>query len=334
MSLTICTIGCGSMATAVHGPSYARYAAEHPDTLLAACCDLDAARAETFRARFGFARCYTDIRTMLDAEKPDAVCLVAPVEFTCALSCLILERGLPLLLEKPPGLTVAEIDRMIAVAHASGAAAQVAFNRRFTPLLLRLRTLLQEQVAPGALQHLQLDFTRTGRADPDFSTTAIHGIDAARFLAGSDYREIRFHYQPLPRHGPTVANVFLNAIFENGMTAQLNFCPMAGEVVERVTLHADDQTFRLHLPIGNSRDAPGRLQRMRKNECLLDVPCEITVGGGALFEASGFYGENAAFFDAVRAGTRPEPNLSQVRQSVEVMECFRERVAVYRHKPS
>src|ERR1051326_2058162 len=107
MSFTICTIGCGGMSTRAHGPSYARYAATHPETTLAACCDLDAGRAETFRARFGFERCYTDIVTMLETEQPDVVCLVAPVELTCDLACLILERGLPLLMEKPPGQTVA-----------------------------------------------------------------------------------------------------------------------------------------------------------------------------------------------------------------------------------
>jgi myo-inositol 2-dehydrogenase / D-chiro-inositol 1-dehydrogenase len=73
------------------------------------------------------------MRRMLDTERPDAVSLVAPVERTCELACLILECGFPLLVEKPPGRTVAEVDRMIAAA--GGVAHQVAFNRRFAPLL-------------------------------------------------------------------------------------------------------------------------------------------------------------------------------------------------------
>lgn len=312
-----------------HGPTYAWYATEYPDTVLAACCDLDFKRAETFRERFGFARCYTDIETMLDAEKPDAVCLVAPEAQTCALSCLILKRGIPLLMEKPPGQTVAEIDRMIAEAERSGAANQVAFNRRTMPILVRLRSLIAEQVTSNALQHIRVDFTRTGRTDPDFSATAIHGIDTARFLAQSDYQEIRFRYQPLPHYGANVANVFLDAVFENGITAHLNFCPVSGELVERITLYADDQTFHLNLPIWNSLDAPGRLQHLRKNEYLLDVPCEVAAGGGTEFEVNGFYGENVAFFEAIRAGNHPANNLKSARQSVEVMEYFRQRIALY-----
>jgi predicted dehydrogenase len=329
MTFSLCTIGCGSMASHAHGPAYAKYAAEHPDTNLAACCDLNAERAEMFRARFGYQRCYTDIAAMLKEETPDAVCLIAPIALTCELACPILEKGIPVLMEKPPGQSVAEIDRMIAAAEVGNAPSQVAFNRRTIPLLVRLKRLLEE-VAPGAIQHLRLEFTRTGRADPDFSTTAIHGIDTARFLVGSDYQEIRFHYQPLPQFGEGVANVFLEALFQNGVTGHLHFCPMAGEIAERITLQADDQTFHLHLPIWNALDFPGRLRHLRQNACLLDTPCEIAANGGEGFEINGFYGENAAFLDAIRAGKPPAPDLKQARQSVEVMERYRLREEWYR----
>ena len=133
----LATIGCGEHATGTHGPSLALYAERHPGTELVACCDLDPGKAERYRARFGFARAYTDLRRMLDTERPDAVSLVAPVERTCELACLIFEWGFPLLVEKPPGRTVAEVDRMIAAA--GGVAHQVAFNRRFAPLLRELK---------------------------------------------------------------------------------------------------------------------------------------------------------------------------------------------------
>ncbi len=330
MAFTLCTIGCGSIATQAHGPSYVKYAAEHPETVLAACCDLNAERAETFRARFGFQRSYTDFAAMLEREKPDAVCLIAPVELTCELACRVLERGFPLMMEKPPGQSVEEIDRMIAAADAADAPTQAAFNRRTMPLILRLRRLLETEVAPGAVRHLRIEFTRVGRSDPDFSTTAIHGIDTARFLAGSDYREIRLRYQPLPHLGKGVANVALDALFQNGVTGHLQFCPTAGETAERITVQADDQTFHLHLPIWGALDYPGRLRHLRKNASLLDTPCEVAVNGGEGFVVNGFYGEVAAFLDAVRAGARPTPDLKESRQSVAVMESYRLREEWFR----
>jgi predicted dehydrogenase len=210
MSFRICIVGCGSMSQSGHGPSLAKYAASHPDTELAACCDLDEAKAAGYRKRFGFARHYTDMTAMLKTEKPDAVCLIAPVNLTCGLSCHIMEMGFPLLMEKPPGMNVAETDRMIAVAERRGVPNQVAFNRRYTPLVRELKRRLTAQFRPDEIQHLRYDFTRIGRKDADFSTTAIHGIDTVRFLAGSDYRHVRCRYQALPQFGATVANIFMD----------------------------------------------------------------------------------------------------------------------------
>src|SRR5712691_7996599 len=181
MNFRICLIGCGQLANSHHGPAYVKYSQENPNTELAACCDVVEQKAVEFSHRFGFRRFYTDPIRMLETEHPDAVCLVVPPSITAGLACQILMLKVPLLIEKPPGLTVDETDRMIAAARLSGTPNQVAFNRRHTPLVAFARNLLTDNVAAGELQHLQYDFYRIGRTDADFSTTAIHGIDTARF---------------------------------------------------------------------------------------------------------------------------------------------------------
>ena len=329
MSFKVCTIGCGGMATTGHGPSYARYAATHPDTELAACCDLDEEKAGRFRDRFGFARSYTDMERMLVVEKPDAVCLIAPVHLTCPLSCQLLEQGYPLLMEKPPGMTADEVDRMIAAAARSGAPNQVAFNRRYMPLVRALKARLAE-LSPGSVQYLRYDFSRISRSDADFSTTAIHGIDTARFLAGAEYAEIRFRYQQMPRFGPAVANLLLECTFANGVAGQLDFCPMGGVVTERATLHANDHTFFADLPIWGGLDMPGRVRHLHKGALLQDLSGDDLPDGTEGFVANGFYGENESFFDDIRHGRRPAGDLRSGRQSVEIMQCLRERRASYR----
>ena len=329
MSFRICVIGCGSMSTSGHGPSIARYAATHPDTTLAACCDLDPAKARKYRDQFGFARCGTDMMEMLSREKPDAVCLIAPVSLTCELTCRILDLGYPLIMEKPPGLTVAETDRMLAVADRTGVPHQVAFNRRYAPLVRELKQRVAERFRPDQLHHLRYDFVRVGRVDADFSTTAIHGIDTVRFLAGSDYRRIRFHYQSFPHLGPAVANILMDCELASGATAILSFCPVAGVVIERATVHLQDHTLFLDVPIWNACDSPGRLRHLEKSEVRLDVTGNQVSDGPEWYELSGFYGENAAFFDDLRAGRRPAGDLRSARQSVAVMQCLRERRLEY-----
>ena len=324
----LATIGCGEHATGSHGPALAFYAARHPATELLACCDLDPGKAERYRARFGFARAYTDLRRMLDTERPDAVSLVAPVERTCELACLILGWGFPLLMEKPPGRTIAEVDRMIAAA--GGVAHQVAFNRRFAPLLRELKREVDAHVAPAELQHVHYEMTRVGRREPDFSTTAIHGVDAVRYLAGSDYAEIHFRYQALPAAGPGVANVLLDAMMASGASAQLAFCPTAGVVVERAVVHGRDHTFYAYVPMRDAFDAPGRLQHLEKGELKRDAKGSELADSPEPFVHGGFYGEYVAFLDALGAGRPPSPGLREARQSVAVAECIRERKGEYR----
>lgn len=329
MALRICTIGCGSMANRYHGPSWRKYAATHPETELTACCDVVEEKAAAFQARFGFARHYGDIDEMLRREQPHAVCMVVPEPLTCELACRVLRAGYPLMMEKPPGRTVDEIDRMIAAAESTGVATQVAVNRRYTPLVRELVRMLAEQVPLGQLQHVRYDFTRVGRADADFSLTAIHGIDGVRHIAGSNYAHIRFSYLELPQFGPTTANILMDCRLVSGATAHLEFCPMSGVVVERATAYAHDHTFYLHIPVWDAFDSPGRLQHLAKGQLLCDVSGREVSDGPEAFEMMGFYAENASFFDDLRAGRHPAGDLRAVRQSVQVAQCIRERQSQY-----
>jgi myo-inositol 2-dehydrogenase / D-chiro-inositol 1-dehydrogenase len=323
--MKVCAIGCGEHAAGFHGPSLARYAAAHPGFELTACCDLQAPRAERYRERFGFARSYTDPGTMLAAETPDAVVLVVPEPVTCTLACDVLERGLPLLLEKPPGRNLAELDRIRAAAeHGFGHPVphQVALNRRHVPLVREARRLLDARGGPEALQHIQYEMTRVDRRDADFSATAIHGIDAVRYLAGADYASVRFRYREFPELGPGVANIFLDALMTSGATAQLAFCPVAGVVVERATLHFRDATVYVRLPMWNAYDSPGSLEHVEKGRLVLAVAGEA---GAPSFVLGGFDAQNTAFFDALGAGRPPSPSLLEARESVAVAEKIQQR---------
>lgn len=329
MTFKICTIGCGNIAIGYHGPSYQRYAAQNPDVILSACCDIDLDKARKFRDQFGFCQAYQDYLLMLEREKPDAVCLLVPPERTSEMAYVILEKGYPLLTEKPPGRTLEEIDRTIAVARQKGVSNQVAFNRRYTPLLQTLKQYLRNNFKLEEILHVRYDFTRIGRTEADFSTTAIHGIDAARYLVGSDYQSIRFHYQEFPHLGPAVANILMDCTFVSGATGQLNFHPVSGVVMERATIHVQDQTFLLNLPMWNAFDAPGRLQHLKKGQVVLDVTGPDVSQSQDEFVMNGFYSENASFFDDIRAGKKPEGSLETGRQPVEIANFIRERKTEY-----
>ena len=327
--MVICQLGCGEHARGAHGPSQRRLAAERAELRLAGCCDIDRERSESFRGEFGYARAWQDPGAMLDTERPDAVVVAVPIDKAVAVGSLVLERGIPLLLEKPPGATVADTDRLIAVADASGAPVphQVAFNRRYAPLVQELRRRIE---TAGALQHLHYEMARVERREPDFSTTAIHGLDAVRFLAGCDYAEARFRYHEMPELGPGVANILVDAVMTSGVTAQLAFTPVAGVLVERAAAHAHGRSLFLNIPMWGGVDSPGRLVHYKGGTSVDEVQGDRCGDGTALFELGGFYRETASFLDAVRQRRTPSPGLRESRQSVELAQRIRERRGEYR----
>lgn len=323
MSFRISTIGCGQLANSHHGPAQGLYASQHPAVSLAACCDVDPGKARAFAQKFGFQHAYTDFLKMLETEKPDAVCLFVPPPSICELSCVILELGYPLLLEKPPGMNVAELDRMIAAAEKTSTPNQVAFNRRYTPLVQQLKQIIAHQ---NPIYNLRYDFCRIGRTDQDFSTTTIHGIDTVRFLADSDFANILINYQSLEISGEQAANIFIQGTFQSGATTQVNFTPVSGAVLERATLHAHDQVTFLQLPIWNGFDAPGRIVQVQAGRVVAELTGPQVSGSAEDFVLNGFYAENTAFFDDIQAGNAPVGDLRSARQSVQIAEAIRSRI--------
>jgi predicted dehydrogenase len=185
-----------------------------------------------------------------------------------------------------------------------------------------------EEVEP--LQHLHYEMTRVERRDSDFSTTAIHGLDAVRYLAGCDYAEARFRYRELPELGPGVVNILVDAVMASGATAHLAFCPVAGVLVERAVAHAHGHSLFLNVPMWSGVDSPGRLWHFAGGQLVADLGGDQVGDGTALFELGGFYRETVAFLDAVAAGRAPSPSLRESRQSVEIAEQIRQRATEYR----
>ena len=325
MSFKICSIGCGDMSTIGHGPSFRKYAQEHPEVTLSACCDLNSEKAEIYRRSFGFNKAYTDINRMLSEEKPDAVSLVVPVELTRPLSEKLLKAGIPVILEKPPGLNRSETLRLMEIAAQTGTPHQVAFNRRHMPVIRRFLALRQDREG----QFWQYDFFRVNRRDKDFSTTSIHGIDTLRFLVGKDYRNVHFHYYPNPENPSLVPDITLDCEFMDGSIGRITFVPASGICAERCVMHGTNQMISASMPyhgINGSMDGAGNILLAENNQVITEEQMPET---DEFFISNGFYGENTHFFDCIRSGIRPTDDIASGLQSVEIAECIRNRKSSY-----
>lgn len=328
MSFKIAVVGCGGHSCNVHGPSCRRYAQENPDTVLAGCCDLDEERAKRYQEQFGFQRYYTDVDRMLDQEKPDAVCVIVPEHLIGRMAAKVMRKGYPVMMEKPPGLTKEETLELLKTARETGVIHQVAFNRRFMPLVSLLKERLRE-VPQGELQTIFYEFYRYDRRESTFETTAIHGIDVVKDIVGSDYRQVRFTYQELPSLGENIANIMLECFFENGIYGQIHFCPCTGAVADRVAVNALDRSFFVETPIWNGCDVPGRLREIYRGETVCDLSGDELGWGEELYATNGFFQESRTFFDHVREGAMCRVDIGSALQSVEIAQCIRDRRPLY-----
>ena len=188
--LRLAVIGAGGHSSVSHGPGLQALKAERPsDVELAAVCDLDEQRAQTYAEKFGFRKTYTDLNAMYEAEQPDGVICVVPIPLIESMTAELLPRGVPVLIEKSPGKSSEQTRRMLALAEETGTTHMISFNRRFNPAVVKAREWLAENAADRP-PHLFLSrMLRNNRREQDFAVgTAIHPIDTVlSFLGKPDH---------------------------------------------------------------------------------------------------------------------------------------------------
>lgn len=75
-------------------------------------------------------RTFTSAQEMIEAVRPDGVLVMPSFMQVSSAAREVLPFGLPTLLEKPPGTSVAELDELIALAQQHHTPAMVGLNRR------------------------------------------------------------------------------------------------------------------------------------------------------------------------------------------------------------
>ena len=136
---------------------------------------------------------YPGIAEMLDAEALDGVLIVVPTDRHLQVITEVAARGLPILCEKPCGLTVAQTQAAVAETQAAGVPFQVAYWRRYVPALRALR----EAIASGELGtvHLVACYQWDDRPPSDefrahsggiLIDMGVHEFDEMRWLTGQD----------------------------------------------------------------------------------------------------------------------------------------------------
>jgi len=210
--------GLGSM-----GRNHLRVISSHPDTILAAVADptaevLEAAVAQT-RAR-GFA----DPLVMIATAELDGVVVAAPTNNHSALALAAIERGLPVLVEKPLAATVDDAIAIVAAARKRGVRVQVGHVERYNPAVLEMGRLIRA----GWLSTIYAITSRRAGPFParirDVGVTidlGTHDVDMLSWIAGE--RPVRVYAETSQRIHATHEDLAFGLMhFPSGATGFLD----------------------------------------------------------------------------------------------------------------
>ncbi len=137
MSQRICYIGAGNFSNAFIYPQLAQH-----DVELAAVCDLIEEKAQAAAAKFGFQNVYTDFEKMCDEQEPDAVFCIGGPQVHYEVGIKIIERGLPLYVQKPPAGTAELTGQMAALAEQNNTVCHVGFNMRSSGAIMMTKDFM------------------------------------------------------------------------------------------------------------------------------------------------------------------------------------------------
>lgn len=126
---------CAIVGMGVIGEWHMRVITSLPNAQFVACCDVAADRAEAVMDKNNVPRVpvYSDLKQLLEKEKPDVVHICTPSGGHMDPSLLAMEAGANVICEKPLEITLERIDRMINTAARRNVKLACVFQNRWNP---------------------------------------------------------------------------------------------------------------------------------------------------------------------------------------------------------
>jgi predicted dehydrogenase len=287
--LPVGVIGVGAL-----GRHHARHLAGLDGARLVGVCDIDTVRAAAVAAEFG-TRNFTDLDEMLGEVEAVTVAVPTPVHEEVGLRAL--QRGVPVLMEKPLTDSLAAADLLIAHAREKGVQLQVGHIERYNRALRAAEPYLD---GPRYIESQRLaPFQPRGTDVAVVLDLMIHDLDLVLHLTGgAEAVEVRASGLPLLSSHLDLANARVE--FANGAVALATASRVSRERVRRLRLFQPNGYFSLDLATGG-----GEFMRVRPGwqpgtgEALSDVVERIVLEAP---EADALALELQSFVHAVRGG--------------------------------
>ncbi|HEX5398465.1 MAG TPA: Gfo/Idh/MocA family oxidoreductase [Verrucomicrobiae bacterium] len=220
-------IGCGLIGRK-------RLAGLPAGSKLVVACDTNLSRAEELVKLANGGRAVADFKEAVFDPQVDAVIVAVINSELAPISAAAIRAGKPVLVEKPAGVSVRQIDELIALAEKHEVCVRVGFNHRYHPAFRKAREIFESGVM-GELMFIRARYGHGGRigydkewrADPKLSgggeliDQGIHLIDLAHWFLG-DFEKVDGHATTYFWNMPVDDNAFLDLQTAKGQTAWLH----------------------------------------------------------------------------------------------------------------
>ena len=241
MSLRIGLAGYGR-----RGRGHIRAVNEISEARITAISDPVATAREAALVELEDVAVHSTVTSMVESGDVDAIIVAAPAQLNGDVAIEAIERGIPVLIEKPPALSVAGVTNLRESATRSGSKVMVAFNRRFNPLIQAAIDVIQET---GPLRQIVAEFHKDIHEftdDPRISPTImdlmllespIHSADIVTHFADAPVRNV---HAVVKRTVSGFRDVHAALIeFDNDVVCQFTAAYTSGGRLERYELHGD-----------------------------------------------------------------------------------------------
>ena len=290
-------------------------------------CDLEISRAEELVAATGHGRATADVDDALHDSAVDAVVVSVLNSSLAPIARKAIVAGKHTLIEKPAGVSVAQIDELIKLSHEHGVQVRVGYNHRFHPGLLKARELI-DAGAIGPLMFLRgryghggrLGYDREWRADPKLSgggeliDQGVHLIDLAHWFLGAFLR-VEGHVETYYWDMPVDDNAFLSLRTATGQTAWLHVSCSEWKNLFSLEIYGRDGKLQID-GLGGSYG----LERLTFYKMLPKMgPPETTTMDFPDGDRSWSL-EMQAFLEDIQQMRTPVPGLKEARAALEVVE--------------
>jgi predicted dehydrogenase len=316
MGLRFAIIGCGLIGKKRLGTL--------PGGSLAAACDLDLGRA---KALAGDAVATTSLEEAI--ERCDAVIVATLNARLASISAAAIRAGKHVLVEKPGGISVSEIEGLERLAAEQGVAVRVGYNHRFHPALRKAREIV-DSGALGKLMYVRgryghggrVGYDREWRADPKLSgggeliDQGVHLVDLSHWFLG-EFTSIQGHAENYYWDMPVDDNAFLDLRTAEGQTAWLHVS--CSEWKNLFSFEIYGRTGKLHIEgLGGSYG----VERLAYYKMLPEMGPPETV----IYEYPGadtsWQLEMDEFIRDIEMHRTPVPGLKEAREALRVVEAI------------